>query len=214
MTFTTAQIIAALERAIERALSLHDELNRLDSAMGDGDTGITVTKAANGLKAFLAANPPTDDLGQFFFNAGRALNAAASSTLGTITATALMRGGKEARGMSELDLPTLARMLAAANAGVQERGKAKPGDKTIVDALDPAADAFAQAVEAGQSLDVAAAAMLAAARQGRDSARALRSQMGRGVWVGERTENQYDPGTVLLVAILEAVSRQPSTPLE
>ena len=104
MTYDARQIIAAMERAIERVLTMQDELNRLDSAMGDGDTGITAAKAATGLKTFLASNPAADDLGQFLFNAGRAINTAAPSTLGTVTATALMRAGKEAKGLASLDL--------------------------------------------------------------------------------------------------------------
>ncbi len=204
-TYDSAQIIAAIQRVIDRVLSMKDELNDLDRAMGDGDTDISALKAAAGLRDFLATGPATDDLGQFFFNAGRAINAAASSTLGTVTAIGVMRSGKAATGRQTLDLAALSAMLAAANQGIQERGKAKPGDKTIVDALHPAAGALAQAVADGRSAGEAGAATLEAARAGRDAAKALRSQMGRGSWVGERSENQLDPGTVLFVGILEAI---------
>jgi len=204
-TIDGERIISVMERVIKRVLDMHDELNQFDAAMGDGDTGITATKAANGLKEYIETNPSTDDLGMFFFNAGKAINKAASSTLGTITATALMEAGKEAKGMSSLDLFTLAKMLTAADIGVQERGKAKPGDKTVVDALHPAAEAFAKSVDEDQDANTAANTMLEAARKGRDAAKSLRSKMGRGVWVGERTENKYDPGTVLFVSILEAI---------
>ena len=67
------------------------------------------------------------------------------------------------------------------------------------------AKAFAEAVEQGESLDTAATEMLQAARAGRDAAIPLRSKIGRASWVGERTENQPDPGTVLLVQVLEAI---------
>jgi dihydroxyacetone kinase len=198
-------VIAAMERVIERILNMRNELNQLDAAMGDGDTGITASKGANGLREFLATNPPTDDLGLFFFNAGKAINQAASSTLGTLTATALMKAGKEAKGRSSIDLNILVKMLGAASVGVQERGKAKLGDKTVVDSLKPAAEAFEKAVEDGQNSENAAMAMLKAARNGRDNAKKLRSKIGRAAWVGERTENQLDPGTVLFVSILEAI---------
>ncbi len=170
---------------------------------------LPASKAATGLRDFLATNPATDDLGKFFFSAGRAINTAASSTLGTVTSIAVMRSAKPANGLRTLDLAALSAMLSAANQGVQERGKAKPGDKTIVDALHPAAEALAQAVADGLSADQAAAATLAAARKGRDDAKSLRSQMGRGTWVGERTENQLDPGTVLFVGILEGILDAP-----
>jgi dihydroxyacetone kinase len=96
-------------------------------------------------------------------------------------------------------------MIQAADQGIQERGKAKPGDKTIVDALHPAARAFANEIAAGGNLNTAARSMLRAARQGRDAVIPLRSKIGRAGWVGERTEGQPDPGTVLFVQILEAI---------
>jgi phosphoenolpyruvate---glycerone phosphotransferase subunit DhaL len=137
-----------------------------------------------------------------------AYNRVAPSTMGALVATALMRAGKEAMGVSSADDATLARMMVAANIGIQERGKAKPGDKTLVDALHPAAEAFSNAINAGSSLEDASAAMLAAARKGRDAAIPLRSTIGRANWVGG-TEGKVDPGTVLLVSVLEAILQVP-----
>lgn len=200
-------VLAAVQRVVTRLVELRDMLNQLDAAMGDGDMGITVAKGAGGVQEYLAANPPGDDLGKFFCGLGMAFNKAAPSTLGALTATALMRAGREARGMATLDGITLAKMLRAADAGVQERGRAKPADKTMVDALHPAAEAFAQAIERGRTLDAAARDMLQAARAGRDAVIPLRSKIGRAAWVGERTENQPDPGTVLVVQVMEAIMR-------
>lgn len=205
--FTATHVREALQRAGNRMIALRDRLNELDAAMGDGDTGISVSKGGAALLDFVSANPLNegDDIGKYLANAGMALNRAASSTMGTLLATALMRMGKEAKGVSALDAGLLARMLAAADAGIQERGKAKPGDKTIVDALHPAAVAFTEAVARGEDLHQATHAMLAAARQGRDAAVALRSNIGRASWVGERTVGKLDPGTVLCVELLEAL---------
>jgi dihydroxyacetone kinase-like protein len=203
-TIDGEQVTAAVERVAARLSALRDELNRLDAAVGDGDLGITMSKAATGARDYVSANPPGDDLGKFLFGLGRAVNNAAPSTMGTLLATGLMRAGKEARGAATLDGAALAAMLHAADAGVQERGKARPGDKTVVDALHPAAEAFAAAVEQGVGLEGAAQAMLEAARAGRDAATPLRSKIGRASWVGERTEGQLDPGSVVLVQIFEA----------
>jgi dihydroxyacetone kinase len=188
-------------------VALRERLNDLDAAMGDGDTGISVSKGGAALAEFSNANPLNDgdDIGKYLANAGMALNRAAPSTMGTLLATALMRMGKEAKGASSLDATLLARMLAAADTGIQERGKAKPGDKTIVDALHPAAEAFAAAVERGEDLSQAARAMLEAARRGCEAATPLRSNVGRASWVGERTAGKPDPGAVLCVEILEAL---------
>jgi dihydroxyacetone kinase-like protein len=199
------QISAAVGRAADHMETLRDTLNQLDAAVGDGDLGITAFKGASAMREYLSENPPGDDLGAFLAGLGMAFNRAASSTMGALTATALMRAGREARGMGQLEAGTLVRMLSAADAGIQERGKAAPGDKTIVDALYPAAQAFSAAIDGGQSLDAAADEMLQAARRGRDSVIPARSKIGRASWVGERTENQPDPGTVLLVSVMEAV---------
>jgi dihydroxyacetone kinase len=203
---TNLDLVAMLRRMAEQAITLRDQLNQLDAALGDGDTGITVAKAAGGLLDYLNANAPGEDLGKYLAAAGMAVNRVASSTLGTLVATAFMRAGKAAQGKSTLDQAVLAQMVQAANLGIQERGKAKPGDKTLVDALHPAAEAFVAATEKGQSLDAALAAMVEAARRGRDAAIGLRSQIGRAAWVGERTENQPDPGSVLVVHLLETVA--------
>ena len=199
------QILIAMERVIDRVFSIREELNQLDAAMGDGDTGITASKGATGLRGYLSSNPHVDDLGLFFINAGKAINKTASSTLGTLTAFALMRAGKEILGSTNLDSDSFMRMLCAADHSVQELGKAKPGDKTIVDVIHPAAENFAKAIKEGNDLQRAAMLMLEAARKGRDEAVPLRSKKGRGAWVGDRSENKLDPGTVLFVSIFEAI---------
>jgi phosphoenolpyruvate---glycerone phosphotransferase subunit DhaL len=199
---------SGIERAAKRLLEITDLLNQLDGAMGDGDTGVSVAKGAQGVLDHLNANPVGDDLGKWLAGVGMAYNRAAPSTMGALVATGLMRAGKEAMGVTSLDAATLARMMVAANVGIQERGKAKPGDKTLVDALHPAAEAFSNAVNAGSSLEDASDAMLTAARKGRDAAIPLRSMIGRANWVGG-TEGKVDPGTVLLVSVLEAILQVP-----
>jgi dihydroxyacetone kinase len=198
-------VVATVERVAARMQALRDELTRLDAAVGDGDLGITASKGASAVLDYMEANDPGDDLGKFLAGMGMAFNRAAPGTMGTLIATALMRAGKVARGEASLDPSILAQMLEAADVGIQERGKAKPGDKTVIDALHPAAEAFSDALERGENLEAAGDAMLQAAREGRDAIVPLRSQVGRASWVGERTENQPDPGAVLCVEILEAI---------
>lgn len=204
---SSEHVLSAIRRVSERLVALRDELNRLDAAMGDGDLGLSMSKGGEALLSMIHDTPlrEGDDIGRYLASAGAAFNRAAPSTMGTLLATALMRMGKEAKGATALDPALLSRMVAAADQGIQERGKAKPGDKTIVDALHPAAEAFAEAIARGASLEEAGAAMLAAAERGRDAAVALRSNIGRASWVGERTVNQLDPGTVLCVEILKAL---------
>ena len=181
-----------------------DNLTSLDQAMGDGDMGITLSKIAVALLAYADATP-TGDISKFLVGAGMAANRAAPSTIGTLLATALMRMGKVAKDKDALTLADAAELLAAADAGIQQAGKAKPGDKTIIDALHPASETFAAAVAGGASLQEAGRSALEAAKAGRDSVTALRSKVGRASWVGERTEGKIDPGCAAFVVMLSAI---------
>lgn len=204
------QAVAATVLRASNALNQNSAyLTELDQALGDGDTGITLGKVATALIDYVNANP-VDDIGNYLAKAGMAANKAAPSTLGTLLATALMRAGKEVKGQTELSAQDLVNMFNAADDGVQQRGKARLGDKTLVDALHPASVAFAGAIAAGASLKEAGQRALQAAEAGRDRVTPLRSQIGRASWVGERTEGKVDPGCEALVVMLSAIV-EPST---
>jgi phosphoenolpyruvate---glycerone phosphotransferase subunit DhaL len=207
---TGSDFQAGIERIAKKLLEITDLLNSLDAAMGDGDTGVSVSKGAQGVLEHMAANPVSADLGKWLAGVGMAYNRVAPSTMGALVATALMRAGKEILGSSSVDDAGLAKMLMAASVGVQERGKAKLGDKTLVDALHPAAEAFSAAINTGSSLEDAGQLMLEAARLGRDAATPLKSMIGRANWVGG-TEGKVDPGTVLVVTVFEALMQSPSS---
>lgn len=197
-------VVAAIRRASNEINAKSDYLTSLDQEMGDGDTGITLTKVANALLAYIEENS-IDDIGKFLMNAGMATNRAAPSTLGTLTATALMRAGKMVKGKSELDNEDLALMFTAAADSIQERGKANLDDKTVVDAMSPSSKAFAAAVAEGTSLSEAGKRALQAAEEGRDRVTPMRSKIGRASWVGERTEGKVDPGCEAFVIALRAL---------
>jgi dihydroxyacetone kinase-like protein len=204
-TLPGAEVVAAVERVSRTLVDQRDYLTSLDQAMGDGDMGITMGRIGEALLDYAAANP-IDDIGKYLFQVGTAVNKAAPSTMGTLTAGALMSAAKTVRDKTELEPADLAAMLRAADEGIQSRGKAQPGDKTIVDALHPASEAFAAAIDAGAGLQVAAAAAIQAAEAGRDSVTPLRSKVGRASWVGERTEGKVDPGCAMFVLALKALA--------
>lgn len=197
-------VVDAMLRAATALKAQADALTALDQAVGDGDMGYTLGKIADALIPYATATPPTD-LGKFLGGAGMLANKAGPSTMGTLLATALMRAGKAVMGQAELSPADLARMFQAAEQGIQERGKAQLGDKTILDALHPAVEAFGAAIAAGEPVATAGARALAAATAGRDAVTPLRSKIGRASWVGERTEGRVDPGCAALVAILAAL---------
>jgi len=197
-------VAEAMTRVCAALAGQKDYLTSLDQAMGDGDMGITMDKIADALSAY-AGSTDVGDIGRFLLGAGMAANRAAPSTMGTLVATALMRAGKEAKGQAELSLADLARLFSAADTGMQERGKARPGDKTIIDSIQPASEAFVEAVAAGDDLPAAGAKALQAAEVGRDRVTPLRSKIGRASWVGERTEGKVDPGCAAFVIALSAI---------
>jgi dihydroxyacetone kinase len=198
---------AALVRVADLLEANKDHLTDLDQAIGDGDLGITAGKIAVALREY-AAGEQDEDLGKYLAQGGMAVNRAASSSLGTLLATALMRAGKEVRGKAALEPADLAQMLHAADAGIQERGKAKPGDKTIIDVFNPAASAYSAALEGGADVGAATEAMLQAAQEGLDAVTPLRSRIGRAGWVGERTEGKVDPGCAAGLLIFKAIAGQ------
>ena len=201
----SAAVVAAVQRVGAELVAQEETLTALDQAMGDGDLGITLSKIGVALQEYAAATPVDGDLGKWLGRAGMTANRVGSSSFGTLLATALMRGGKVATGKATLSGAELAEMFLAADAGIQERGKAQPGDKTVIDAVHPAAEAFAAAIDAGESVRAAGQAALAAAEGGRDSVTPLRSKIGRASWVGERTEGKVDAGCEAFVVMLRVL---------
>lgn len=201
---TIEHVRSATARVARRLSESVDHFTELDQAIGDGDLGVTVAKVA---KALLEAAESTTgtDIGKYLVSTGLALNKAAPSTMGTLLATALMRAGKVATGHEELSDSDVAEMLDAASQGMQDRGKAKVGDKTILDAMIPSGAAFSEAIRAGRDRLRAGQEALEAAKAGRDAVTPKRSRIGRAGWVGQRTEGKVDPGCEVWVTVLSAI---------
>jgi dihydroxyacetone kinase len=202
--FENTQLAAAMARVAAALRASQQMITELDQAVGDGDLGITAIKLAETLET-AASKAVAVDVGKWLAETGMALNRAAPSTMGTLTATALMQAGKVVIGKEKLAVADLPRLLDAATTGVETRGKAHVGDKTLLDVLRPASDAFSAELAAGRPLAVAGAAMLAAAREGRDRVTPLRNKVGRASWLGERTEGKVDPGCAFAVVALTAI---------
>lgn len=204
VVISSQEVVKALERVAAALEARHEYLTELDQTMGDGDLGVTASKISVALKQYIS-NTSLEDLGKYVASAGMAINRAAPSTMGTLLATGLMRAGKEIQGLTELSGQTLGAMIEAADRGIQERGKAKIGDKTIVDALHPASEQLRKAMDERANLKEAGEKMLAAAKAGLEAVTPLQSRIGRASWLGERTKGLVDPGCAMLVVILKAI---------
>jgi dihydroxyacetone kinase-like protein len=125
--------------------------------------------------------------------------------MGTLLATGLLRAGQAVLGRAGLDLAGLAQMLEAFVEGISARGKAKPGDKTILDSLYPALEALRGACEQQLSLVDGVAAAYQAAVQGLAATKEMVSQHGKAACFGERTLGRQDPGATVGAYICEAL---------
>jgi phosphoenolpyruvate---glycerone phosphotransferase subunit DhaL len=180
-----------------------DELITLDGAMGDGDLGLTMEKG------FAAAHDEAEkteeaDLGKFLMKIGMAIAKAAPSTMGTLIATGFMSGGKAVMGAAALGAKQMAAFWDAFAAGIMQRGKSKPGEKTVVDVLLPAAEAFKGRVAAGAGLADAFSALTKAAAEGREKAKDMIAQHGRLAYYQEQSRGRDDPGAVACLYILQS----------
>ena len=185
----------------------YEAITALDAEVGDGDLGVTCRL---GMKAAVDLLPT---LGQVPFHeqllkAGMAFNSAGASTFGALVATAAMRGAKYLREqqVEALDLAAVAGALRAAAEGIQQRGKAARGDKTLLDSLWPAIEALEAARPRGKNLADALADAAVAAETGAEATRPLKSKFGRAAWMQDRTIGVKDAGASVVVVVLQSLA--------
>ncbi|MDR0585685.1 MAG: dihydroxyacetone kinase subunit L [Treponema sp.] len=180
----------------ETMVSNRDYLIELDGVMGDGDLGLTMSNAFTAAAGETASTEETD-LGKVFIKGGMAMAKAAPSTMGTLMGTGFMRGGKAVKEKTSLALADMAEFWRGFVDGLMERGKAKPGDKTIVDSLDPAAAALEKAAAEGRSLSDGFADAVTAAAAGCENTKTMAAQFGRMAYNQEKSLGKIDPGAVV-----------------
>ena len=179
-----------------------DELNRLDGAAGDGDLGITIAAGAAALRTILPELEGSE-LSPALRRCGMELARHAPSTAGTLIATALIAASRvvpEGVGGGAL----LAAVLEAGRQSIEQRGRAKPGDKTMLDALVPAIEALRELSGASVAEALSAAADGAAA--GAEATRELEPRVGRGAWLADRSRGNVDAGAHLVAFALRAAA--------
>ena len=180
-----------------------DYLVELDQRNGDGDLGITMDEGFGAVAAWLASADETD-LGKILMKCSMIFNEKAPSTLGTITSFCLMAMAKTLKGKTEADIAELAAAIQAGIAQIQEKAKSKPGDKTILDALVPAAAALGEHAESGCAAAFATAADAAA--RGSEATKAMRSVHGRAAYYGDKSVGIVDGGSVVGRLVFESLA--------
>ena len=206
--------VAVLDRWLRTFAALvgehRDELTRLDSAIGDADHGANLDRGLTAVVAALDEGPPFDGPATLLKQAGMTLVSKVGGASGPLYGTFFLRMATSAGTRRTLDGPALATSLRAGLEGVVARGKAARGDKTMVDALEPALEALEAMLAARRPLDVAMRAARTAAEAGRDATTPMLARKGRASYLGERSVGHQDPGatsvTLLIAAAAEALA--------
>lgn len=168
-------------------------LTELDSAIGDADHGINMNRGFQAVLGKLDAGDSAD-IGALLKTVGMTLVSTVGGASGPLYGTLFLQMGTSAAGKSDLSGDDWAAALAAGVAGVQRRGKAELGDKTMIDALVPAVEAVRSALADGSTLDEALRRSAEAAQEGMTATIPLVARKGRASYLGERSANHQDPG--------------------
>jgi phosphoenolpyruvate---glycerone phosphotransferase subunit DhaL len=199
---TTSSIVWALSR-VKQSLPAHaDELNALDGALGDGDLGVTLSRAAERLQSDPPETP--DDVGLLLLSSAKAFSGASGSTYGTLLATGLMAAAKQTKGRSAVPWREVSGLLGTAGAAMAARGKSQLGDKTVLDVIEAAR----RATESIDDPSQLAPAAIGAINATLDEFRTSPFKQGRARIFGEKGIGRDDPGMIAFKRIVESLQEQ------
>lgn len=173
-------------------------LTELDSVVGDGDLGLTMSDGFAAAAAY-AQRSNERDLGRFFYMAGKAMSSAVPCTMGTLMASGLMQAGKAFKAQETMVPADMGAFFQAWYDGVQQRGKALPGEKTFLDGMAPALVALKTTVA---PLEQAREALLQA-QQGVQQTTNMVAKHGRAAIHGERSRTLVDPGAMVAQLLIQ-----------
>lgn len=203
----TRDSVLAWLREYRRVIGENKEyLTALDSAIGDADHGINMDR---GFEAVIGKLPgvANSDIGAILKAVGMTLVSTVGGASGPLYGTFFMRAGAALANKTELTGQDLLAALEAGLEGVQQRGKAVPGEKTMVDALTPARDAMRVALQQdGSDAQQALQAAVAAAEQGMITTIPMKATKGRASYLGDRSIDHQDPGATSSYLLLKTLA--------
>jgi dihydroxyacetone kinase-like protein len=183
-----------------------EQLTSLDAAIGDGDHGINMERGMSAVLVKVDAAGEEQDIGALLKTVGMTLVSTVGGAGGPLYGTLFLQMGTVLTGRAELGPDDWAAALDAAITGVQARGKAEPGDKTMIDALIPGRDALKAALAEGATFEQALRQSAEAAGQGMRDTIPLVARKGRASYLGERSAGHQDPGATSSHLLLEAAA--------
>ncbi len=190
----------SISRALAELVGFADELRDLDQALGDGDLGITVSLGAKAVIEALAALSSDASPTEIARTCAKAFANANPSTMAALVAGGLLAGSRGWAPLGEVGVADAGAFARMAGENIANRGKTQLGDKTILDAIMPAAEALEGAADGRSGLDAA----ITAARRAVEETTPLQSRRGRASWLQERSIGLQDPGATAFLRFLES----------
>ncbi len=200
-SLSTEQVREMLLLAADAVIAAEPRLSEADRNLGDGDHGLGMQRGMTAAKEKLQAATP-ESVGKAFATTGMAMMSSMGGASGAIFGTFFRNGGKALAGREVFDAAGLAVFLQAGLEGVQARGGAQVGDKTVVDAIAPAAEKAREV--SGGALPEAMAAVSEAALGGLEASKGMVAQFGRAKTLGEACIGFPDAGAMSVTVILSA----------
>lgn len=206
-TITCEQLPALFQGVAAVFAEKKEELCEMDAQMGDGDLGLTMDKGYGALPSLLQENMEVGDVGKTLMKAGMKMSSVVPSTMGTLMSSGIMEGGKALKGKAELGAAELAAYLTAFATGIQKRGKCQLGDRTILDAVDPAARAAERAAAEGGDLAAVLNAACEGAAQGVEATKSMTPKFGKAAVFAAKAAGVPDQGAVAGACMLDGLKR-------
>jgi len=182
-----------------------DYLSELDRAIGDGDHGVTMSIGWTAIREKLNDINPQDGFQKICTQIASSFLSAVGASAGPLYATALMRGGMAIKDREDLDAIGLSMFLDAAAKGVKERGKAKLGDKTMLDVWIPVAEEMKRQANDSNDLVSSLEATVNTAENAMNATKNLISKKGRSSKLGDRSKGHIDPGAASSFIIIKSI---------
>lgn len=210
---TLAQIRQWFITFAERIKSQELELTELDAAIGDADHGANMRRGTSKICQRMAEPDfPIDDISAFMRAVGMVLISSVGGAAGPLYGAFFLRAAQVKQEDDTINLEELALMFRAGLEGIQQRGKAQMGDKTLIDTLQPAVEALEEAAKQELPMAEALEAARAAAEAGMTKTIDMQANRGRASYLGARAIGHQDPGATSFYYLIESAAKTLATP--
>lgn len=203
MAVNKKDVLVFIKAFKEKMKEQRQYLTDLDQAIGDGDHGINMDR---GMKAVGEKLPAVEDknIDDILKAVGMTLVSTVGGASGPLYGTAFMRAGMKMKGKETLEAADISEMFEAAIGGIISRGKATTGEKTMLDAIVPAKEAYNKAIAEGKSITEALTVSEQAAWDGVEYTKTIIATKGRASYLGERSIGHQDPGATSISYLIQA----------